>query len=175
MASFIHRIVGALRLDAATYEEVEADPRALPQAALVVIAASVAAGAGLSPAPTPPAMAAAILACLAGWLSWAALVFYLGGQLFPEAETRVDYGQLARTIGFSAAPGVGFVLLMLPWLQPIVFTAVLLWMLAAMVVAVRQALDFRSTWRALVLCIVGALLTGLAALALGVAFGPRVS
>jgi hypothetical protein len=175
MANFIRRVAGAMRLDAATFEEVEADTRALPQAALVVFAASVGAGVGLSPAPTSPAMAAAILACFMGWLSWAAVVFYLGGQLFPAAETRVDYGQLARTIGFSAAPGVGFLLLMLPWLRPIVFAAVLLWMLAAMVVAVRQALDFRSTWRAFVLCLVGALLTSLAALALGVTFGPRVS
>jgi hypothetical protein len=175
MASFSRRVLGALRLDAATFEDVEADTRALPQAVGVVVVASVAAGVGLTPAPTMGATALAILATLVGWLSWASLVFYLGGRLFPEDETRVDIGQLLRTIGFSAAPGVFLVLVALPWLRPVTFTVVALWMLGSMVVAVRQALDFRSSWRALGVCLAGAALTIMAALVIGFGWGPRVS
>jgi hypothetical protein len=173
MASFTHRVFGVMRLDSATFEDIEADRGALPQAVAIVVATSVAAGLGLTaPAPTLPSTAAAIVATLAAWLSWASLVYYLGGRLFPEEQTVVDYGQLARTIGFSAAPGIFLLVLALPWLRPITFAVVLLWMLAAMVIAVRQALDFTGTWRALALCLGGAVLTMLAALAIGAAFGP---
>lgn len=175
MASFAGRILGALRLDAATFEDVERDAAALPQAIGIVIAASLAAGVGLSTAPTLAATAAAIVAAFAGWLSWASLVLYLGGRLFPEDDTRVDIGQLVRTIGFSAAPGVFLVLVALPWRRPLIFGVVFLWMLAAMVVAVRQALDFRSAWRAIGVCLAGATLTVLAVLAIGFSWGPRVS
>jgi hypothetical protein len=175
MASFSRRVLGALRLDAATFEDVEGDARALPQAIGIVIAASLAAGVGLSPSPTPAATAIAVLAALVGWLSWASLVLYLGGRLFPEDGTHVDLGQLVRTIGFSAAPAIFLALVALPWLRLLTFGVVALWMLASMVVAVRQALDFRSSWRALGVCLAGAALTLLAVLAIGFGWGPRVS
>jgi hypothetical protein len=175
MHAFIRRVLGAMRLDAATFEEIEADRRALGQSGLVVLAFSVAAGVGLSGAATPTrAIPMAVLGSLAGWLSWAALVYYIGSAM-PEARTRVDIGELARTLGFSAAPGLLLgpaAWLTMPWLRLTVFALVALWMLAAMIVAVRQALDFTRTWRATAVCVIGWCLAALIVVVGGVAFGP---
>jgi hypothetical protein len=176
MREFPRRLFGAMCLDAPTYERIEADPTAIRQAVLVVVAFAVAAGLGMTwPAPAPRALMVAIAASLTGWLSWAALVYYLGVYVFPAPETRSDIGQIARTIGFSAAPGVFSALLALPVIRPVVFTAVSLWMLAAMVVAVRQALDFTHTVRAVGVCAAAWALAALFVLLLGTVFGSTVS
>ena len=49
------------------------------------------------------------------------------------------------------------------------------WMLLAMVVAVRQALDYTSTWRAVAVCLVGWLLTSAIIVALALFGGTTVS
>jgi hypothetical protein len=46
-----------------------------------------------------------------------------------------------RTIGFSSSPGLIRVLGLIPDLAGIVFFTASIWMLTAMVIAVRQALD----------------------------------
>jgi hypothetical protein len=174
--AFALRVFGTMRLDAATYEGIEADPSAIEQAVVVVVAFALAAGIGMTwPSPAPAALAAAVAVSLAGWFSWAALVYYLGVHVFPGPKTRADIGELARTIGFSAAPGVFFVLLGLPVSRPLVFGVISAWMLASMVVAVRQALDFSHTARAVGVCAAGWLLAALVALVIGLAFGPVVS
>ena len=174
--TFARRLVGAMSLDRTAYEEIEADSRALGQAVLVVIGSSIAAGVGLAgTASTAREVGVAMAASLAGWISWAALVYYLGSNVFAETQTRADIGQLARTIGFSAAPGLFFVLLVVPRFRVATFLLVSLWMTVAMVVAVRQALDYRGTSRAIVVCLVGWVLALLVALVVGNAFGPTVS
>jgi len=60
-----------------------------------------------------------------------------------------------RTIGFATSPGILRVVGIVPFLTSIVFTITALWMLATMVVGVRQALDYKSTWRALGVCLLG--------------------
>ena len=174
--TFARRLVGAMSLDRTAYEEIEADSRALGQAVLVVIGSSIAAGIGLAgTASTAREVGVAVAASLAGWISWAALVYYLGSSVFAEAQTRADIGQLARTIGFSAAPGLFFVMLVVPRFRVATFLLVSLWMTVAMVVAVRQALDYRGTSRAILVCLVGWVLALLVALVVGIGFGPAVS
>jgi hypothetical protein len=176
MREFARRLFGAMALNGPTYERIEADPTAIRQAALIVVAFAVAAGIGVTwSAPTPRALLIAVAVSLTGWLSWASLVYYLGVHVFPTPETRGDIGELARTIGFSAAPGLFSVLLAVPVIRPVVFAAVSLWMLASMVVAVRQALDFEHTKRALGVCAAAWALAGLCALVLGSVFGSTVS
>lgn len=62
---------------------------------------------------------------------------------------------MLRTIGFSSAPGLIRVLGIIPGLRPLLFLVAGIWMLVAMVIAVRQALDYTSTWRALGVCGIG--------------------
>ena len=102
---------------------------------------------------------------LVAWAAWALLVFEIGGRLLPEPDTHVDVGELLRTIGFSSAPGLLRVFGIVPDLALPVFVLTTVWMLVAMVVAVRQALDYKSTTRAVGVCTIGL------ALALLIAFG----
>jgi len=88
------------------------------------------------------------LLSLVSWFVWAYLVYFIGVKFFPEPTTEADHGQLLRTIGFSSAPGLIRVFGIIPSLMNIAFIAAAIWMLVAMVIAVRQALDYKSTWRA---------------------------
>jgi len=169
MTTFRHRLMGASVLDVGTYEEVEADRSATTQAFLVVLASSLATGIGASGfmAPGRPIVTGIFVwsaIALLAWAAWALLVFEVGGRLLPEPQTRVDVGELMRTIGFSAAPGMLRVFGVMPQVTLPVFVLTTLWMLVAMVVAVRQALDYSSTARAIGVCALGL------ALALGVVF-----
>jgi hypothetical protein len=89
------------------------------------------------------------------WFIWAFMTYYIGTRLLPEPQTKADYGELLRTIGFSSSPGVLRVLGIIPMLGAIVNFMVGIWMLVAMVIAVRQALDYKSTWRAVGVCLIG--------------------
>jgi hypothetical protein len=171
-----HRFYGSLVLDAATYEDVEADPSAFPQALAIVLAFSAAAAVGFAgPAAQVSVVLAVALASVAAWLSWAAIVGYLGTRVFPEPQTRSDVGELTRTLGFSLTPGLFLVLLAVPFAPPVTSVAIAVWMLAAMIVAVRQALDFTHTARAVVVCVAGWTLVAALVLAAGFVFGSRVS
>ena len=153
--SFLDRLRGAALLDAATYEEVEADETATGQAMAVVVLASIAAGLGeLSRSGLVGLLLGAAVALIA-WFIWAGITYVVGAKLMPESETEADLGQLLRTIGFSAAPGLARVVGVVPLLGTVLSFAIEVWMLVAMVVAVRQALDYRSTGRAVLVCVIG--------------------
>lgn len=175
--SFLQRLIGAAALDTAIYEEVEADPAATGQALLVVVASSLAAGLGargLGGMSVGNVVFISILALLA-WATWALVTFEIGARLLPGPQTRADVGQLMRTIGFAATPGLLRVFGVLPGATIPAFAIAAVWMLAAMVVAVRQALDYQSTWRAIAVCGLGWGLAIAFAITLGLVFGPTVS
>jgi hypothetical protein len=169
MTSFGRRLIGAARLDPRIYEEVEADTGALGQAVGVVLLSSVAAGIGLAGlgALRFPGLLVGSLAALAWWISWAVLTYMIGTHLLPEARTRADAGELLRTIGFSAAPGLLAIVAVVPGLTRPVFLIIALWMLATMIVAVRQALDYSTTARAIAVCVTGWALSLVFALVIG--------
>jgi hypothetical protein len=154
MAGFVDRVVGAARLDAKVYEEVEADRSAMGQAMAVVAAAALAAGIGSAGAGATGAVTA-VVAGIVGWFLWAVVTWLVGTKLLPEPGTSADLGQMLRTIGFSAAPGLLNVLGIIPLLGWLAWIVALVWQLAAMVVAVRQALDYRTTGRAVLVCFIG--------------------
>ncbi|MGD9250125.1 MAG: YIP1 family protein [Desulfobacterales bacterium] len=155
MASFTDRMIRAAKLDAALYEEVEADEGAMGQAMGVVILSSVAAGIGAINVTGISGLILGTVVALIGWLIWAFLTYYIGTRLLPEPQTKADYGELLRTIGFSSSPGVLRVLAIIPGLGAILNFIIGIWMLVAMVIAVRQALDYDSTWRAVGVCLIG--------------------
>ena len=155
MASFQERIIRAAKLDVNLYEEVEADKGAMGQAMAVVILSSIAGGIGTPAGLGLGGILIGTIAALAGWYIWAFLTYFIGTRLLPEPQTRADVGELLRTIGFSSSPGLIRVLGIIPFLRGIVFLAAGVWMLVAMVIAVRQALDYQSTLRAVGVCIIG--------------------
>jgi hypothetical protein len=151
--TFVERMIGAAKLDTRVYEEVEADQSATPQALGVVVLASVAGGLGVGAGVS--GIAAATVAGLVGWAIWAWLIYFIGTRWLPEPGTQADVGQLLRTMGFASSPGILRVVGLVPVLGPIAFIVTAVWTLVAVVVAVRQALDYRSTGRAIGVCLIG--------------------
>ncbi|MFW6284588.1 MAG: YIP1 family protein [Desulfosalsimonas sp.] len=171
MNLFVDRMIRAAKLDIHLYEEVEADKSAMGQALGVVVLSSLAAGIGAISVQGAGGIVMGTIFALIGWFIWAFLTYIIGTKLLPEPQTRADYGELLRTIGFSSSPGLIRVLGIIPGVQSIVFVAAGIWMLVAMVIAVRQALDYHSTWRAVGVCLIGwlvqILLLGLMLAAIG--------
>ncbi len=155
MASFTNRMIRAAKLDVNLYEEVEADKDTMGQAMGVVILSSVAAGIGTIGTTGIMGLVLGTVVALAGWFIWAFLTYYIGTRLLAEPQTKSDYGELLRTIGFSSSPGVLRVLGIIPMLGNILNFLIGIWMLVAMIIAVRQALDYKSTWRAVAVCLIG--------------------
>ena len=175
--SFVMRLIGAAALDVAIYEEVEADPAATPQAFVVVVLSSLAAGFGARGLGGVSAVNVVFISTLAliAWATWALVTYHIGARLLPEPDTRVDVGQMLRTIGFASAPGMLRVFAILPGATIPAFAIAAVWMLLAMIVAVRQALDYKSTARAVAVCGLGWALAIAIAVAIGLFFGPTVS
>jgi len=155
MTNFRDRIIRAAKLDVNLYEEVEADKGALGQAMMVVVLSSVAAGVAIIKEGGPSGILIGTIMALIGWYVWAYLTYLIGTKLLPEPQTKADLGELLRTIGFSSSPGLIRVLGIIPDLRVIVFPAASIWMFVAMVIAVRQALDYRGTLRAVAVCVIG--------------------
>jgi hypothetical protein len=155
MLDFTQRITGALKLRTAVFEEVEADTRATTQALTIVVLASVAAGIGVSRTSSLRSLIAGTLGALLVWLIWATLTYIIGAKMLPEPQTKSDIGELLRVTGFASAPAVFFLLARLPLIDRVVLWLVLVWMFVAMVIAVRQALDYRSTARAVGVVVIG--------------------
>ena len=156
MSLFFRRIVRAARLDAALYEEVEADKSSLPQAMGVVLLSGAAAGVGtIGQFGGYGHVLATALGQVAGWFIWAALTYLIGTRILPEPQTKADLGEMLRTIGFASAPGMIRVAGIVPGLMEISFLIAFAWMLVTMVIAVRQSLDYKSTGRAVGVCAIG--------------------
>ena len=176
-SSLMRRALAAAALDPSLYEEVESDPSATGQAFVVVLCSGLAAGIGTL--GFGPRTLAAVLfdstMALLTWGIWAVIIYEIGARLIPEPQTRSDVGELLRTLGFATAPAGALVLAAMPALAVPVFAVTAVWMLWAMVVAVRQALDFESTARALGVCLLGwTLVIGLV-LGIGLLLGPSLS
>jgi hypothetical protein len=156
--TFGQRFTGVLKLQQSAFEEIEADRSATGQALAVVIIASVAAGLGAGLLLGPFGLVRETLAALIGWVMWAGVTYIIGARLMPEPGTRADMGELLRVIGFSYAPNVFAFFGFMPFIGVVVRVVVAFWLLAATVLAVRHALDYRSTTRAAAVVLIGWLL-----------------
>jgi hypothetical protein len=160
MSTLTTRMIGSAKLQADSYEEVEADSRANGQAVAVVILSSLAAALGTGTTSVTGAVAL-LFAAILSWLVWVFLTLWLGTRVMPGRETRADFGQVLRTTGFSAAPGILRVLGVIPVVGWIIFLAATIWMLLSFVIAIRQALDYSSTGSALAVCLLGWIIHGI--------------
>src|SRR5438046_833323 len=139
------RLVGVLKLDAQAYEDIEHDRRATAQALTVVILGSLAAGLGAGLTFGATALVRETVGGVGGWVALAGVTCPLGTRVGPGPDTRTHMGGLLRVLGFSDAPGFFSIFGLLPRVGGAVRVAVAFWLLATTVVAVRQALDYRST------------------------------
>lgn len=148
--SIVDRMKGAAMLDVATYEEVEHDEQATGQAAVVVVIVAICTAIGAVWRGGPSIIAGPISAIL-GWLLWSAVTYVIGAKALGGVAT---WGELLRTIGFAQSPGVLMIFGIIPILGGIVRVVVLIWLLIAGIIAIRQALDV-STGKAVVTAVLG--------------------
>lgn len=164
--SLFPRMVRAAKLEAGLYEEVEADSSATMQALAVVVMVSLASGIGAAVNAFLNGggvlrvlwgLLAGIVGLLIAWALWSLITWIIGSTLFKGRKTSATWGELLRTIGFAFTPGILLLLAFIPVFGWVIALAAFVWTLVAVIVAVRQALDF-STWRAVFTCVVGAII-----------------
>jgi hypothetical protein len=148
------RMAGAARLTATTYEEVEADKGATWQAVIIAVVSSLAITIGDFHRGDTDVLAR-LAGGMAGWIVWLFFIWLVGVKMVPEPDTRSDLGELIRTTGFASTPGLFRILGLIPIVGWLIVIAAWLWTLASMIVAVRQALDYKSLPRAIIVCVVG--------------------
>jgi hypothetical protein len=152
--TFSQRAIGAARLEVPVFEEIEADRHATTQALLIVVLSSMAAGIGVTTSYYNVPVLHRVMLALLLWVFWATSTYVVGVYLMPEPQTKTSVGELLRTIGFAASPGLLRVLGVVPALGTVIYGLSTAWMFVAMVIAIRQALDYKSTGRAVVVCLV---------------------
>ena len=154
--SIIDRMLGALRLQSATYEEIEADQKATGEAAFIIVATSLVSGAVNGVLSGASSGFFGALGSLLGWAFYAWVAYIVGVKLFPGPETKSSWGELARTLGYANTARFLILFELVPGLQALTRLVVSIWVLVATVVALRAALDI-TTGRAVGIAIASAI------------------
>jgi hypothetical protein len=155
MASFGERVVGAMKADVNTFEEIERDQTAMGQAVTVILLAGVAALVGNIFRAGVRIGIMSLLLSVIGFAIWSLVVMLIGTKLMPEPQTKADFAETFRVLGFTAAPGLLNVLAIIPILGVLISFVISLWSLVVMVIAVRSVLDYSNTGRAIIVCLIG--------------------
>ncbi len=175
----VNRMIRAAMLDPRLYEEVEHDRSATSQAVQVVIIVALASGIGgalwklltLSPIDAVTGLIGGILAAVLGWLVWAFVTYIIGAKVFGGTAT---YGEMLRTLGFAQSPNVLLiftgVLGAIPLLGGLLRFALLIWVLLAGLIAIRQGLDV-STGKAILTAVIGWILMAIVIAIVASVFG----
>ena len=158
MADLTGRIIGALQADVKTFEEIEADPGAFSQAVTVIVIAGVASLIGNFFRVGVIGGIIHLIASVAEYALFSLLVFLIGTKVMPEPSTKSDFNETFRTVGFAAAPGIFNVLAIVPILGVLISFVIAIWSLVIGVIAVREALDYSNTGRAIIVALIAAVI-----------------
>lgn len=157
--TFGERVIGAAKLDANTFEDIERDPTAMGQAIGVIALASAASGLANIWYGGITGIVFGIIASLIGYCVWAAAVWLIGTKLMPDPATKADFPETFRVLAFAAGPGVLAIITIIPilgWLlMLLVYPIIWIWSMAIMVIGVRQVLDYTETFKAVIVVVIG--------------------
>ncbi len=153
--TFGDRVVGAMKLDPNAFEDVERDPTAIGQSVGVIVLAAVAEGIGFIYYGGLTGIVRGAFSAIIGFLVWSLIIWLVGTKLMPEPATKADFPETFRVLGFAAAPGLATVITIIPIIGWLLLFVIWLWRIAAMVVAVRQVLDYSTTGKAIVVVLIG--------------------
>ena len=142
MASFGERVIGAMKLDAQTFEEIERDPSAISQTVGVIALGAVSYGIGNIWYGGITGILSSMIIMLIQYAIWALMVWVIGTKLMPDPATKADLPETFRVIGFAAAPWLLGVITIIPLVGWLIVFLLWLWSIAMMVVAVKQVLDY---------------------------------
>ena len=153
--TFGERIVGAMKLDANTFEDIERDQSAIGQAIGVIALAAVSNGMGWIFYSGFSGIFTGVITSLIGYALWATVVWLVGTKLMPDPATKADFPETFRVVGFAAAPGLLSIVTIIPLLGWLLMGVLWIWSIAAMVVATRQVLDYTDTFKAVIVVLIG--------------------
>lgn len=153
--TFGDRVVGAMKLDPNAFEDVERDTTAIGQSVGVIVLAAVAAGIGNIYWGGLTGIVRGAVGSIIGFLVWSLIIWLVGTKVMPEPTTKADYPETFRVLGFAAAPGLASIITIIPILGWILMFVIWAWQIAAMVIAVRQVLDYSTTGKAIVVVLIG--------------------
>ena len=156
----LNRMVGAALLRSETFEEVEADSNAMVQALIVVIIVAIAGAVGSflsEDSGIVRALIFGVIFSIVSWAVWALVAMFVGTKILKTEDTEADWGQVARCTGFAQTPGILSVLIFIPVIGGLFGLVSFVWRIAGMVVAIRQSLDYTSTWRAFFVILISAI------------------
>jgi len=154
-ALFKNRLVRATLLDSDVYRELADDTRAVYQAALAVALASLAGVAGHFTWPYIPFSLPDFLGEYTGWMLWAGMTYTVAVLVPVRGKREVGFTTFFRSVGFAASPGMLAVFAPIPGLNGVVYLVAYVWMLAAMIAAVRVVFGFDRVYLAAVVCVPG--------------------
>ncbi len=147
------RIIRAGKLDVKFYEEISTDDTALGQSLVIIAGSSLAAGIGGIGKFGWSSILFGTFINLASWFLWVYIIYILGTKVARWSGSRVSFLQLLSTLGFSASPGLLRILGLVPFTTDVIFVISAIWMLIAVVVAARLALDYRRMRQAVIICV----------------------
>ena len=160
----LERMIGAAMLRSHTFEEIEADNSALPQAIGVVILVTLCGvigdiiasvvGGDVQPVKILGAVLNGTLFGLLRWALWVTLILLIGGKMLKTDNTNTNWAELGRVVGFAYVPGVITILAFLPGIGVLMGFIAFVWTLVAVVIAIRHALDFEGTGRAIAVAVI---------------------
>lgn len=170
MASFGERVVGAMSLKASTFQEVEHDTTAMGQAVGVIVLAAVSSGIGWVFYGGLSGIVSGVVTSLIAYAVWALVVWLVGTRVMPDPATKADFPETFRTIAFAAAPGILGIVTIIPILGWLLMMVIWVWTIAAMVIAVREVLDYTDTVKAVIVVVIGWLIQLIVTFLLGMMF-----
>jgi hypothetical protein len=139
----LDRILGVFKLDVPTFEAIEHDTSATPQAAIIVLIVALLAGIGNGFLATMgeggvfvTGFISSLIWTFIGWILWSLVSWFVGTNLF-GGKASVD--EMLRVIGFAYAPQM---LSIIPCIGGLIGW---IWSLIAGFIAVRQGLDLDNT------------------------------
>jgi hypothetical protein len=168
--TFGERLIGAMKLDAAAFEDVERDAGAMGQAVGVIALAAVSTGIGNIWYGGLTGIVYGVITSLIGYAVWAVITWLVGTKVMPDPATNADFPETFRVVAFAAAPGVLGAITIIPLLGWLLLFLLWLWQIAAMVVAVKAVLDYTDTFKAVIVVIIGFVVNLVITMLLGAMF-----
>lgn len=165
----LERIIRIIKLDFPVFKDIESDPNATTQAAIIVAAASVLSGIGSAFSSDRPFMGfiGGVVGGVVGWIVWSYVSHFIGGVLYKSQGT---FENMLRVLGYANAPQLLGILNIIPCVGWIGGLAGAILSLIASIMAIREGLDL-DTGQAIIVAVVGFLAFVLVSAIIGTVFG----
>lgn len=144
----LQRAIDVATFKTRTYAEIARDPRALPEAAIIIAAVTISAGIGGLNDGTGGLLGGIILSLL-GWVISSAIIYFVGTNITGTPTTSGSLESVLRTLGYAAAPRIFSFLGFIWLLGGLALFFISIWTLITTILAIRASLSM-SLQRAII-------------------------